>query len=321
MTFRAGLVGLGQIGMGYDYYESPDKRVVSHASALVVHPAFELVGAVDLSPIRRGMFQRKYGKPAYQSLGEMLNAGCPHLMIVATPTSQHATVFDRLRGVPSLRLVLCEKPFGRTLSDAEGMLAIAKRENFDVAVNYIRAYDPGMQELLKRLGSGEIGFPLRCSVWYRKGLFNSGSHFLNLFLNVLGDVKEIKNISHGGFWDETDPEPNVTVVCERGEMHFLVVSEGMSAFNTVEIHGPKGRVVVDENNKICCWSRVFDENLDSAVSTSQTNEEIRTDMNRYQYNVLENLGNYLSGNAGLFCDGSAGLATMRVLHQIQAAVT
>ena len=320
MTFRAGLIGLGQIVMGYDYYESADSRVVSHANALAVHPSFELVGAVDLSSIRRKMFQRKYGKPAYQSLGGMLNAESPHLIIVATSTSQHASVFGALRGIPDLRLVLCEKPFGRTLSDAESMLAIAKREHFDVAVNYIRAYDPGMQKLLKRLSGGEIGFPLRCSVWYRKGIFNNGSHFLNLFLHVLGDVQEVKIVSNGGFWDETDPEPNVTVVCEQGEIHFFVVSGLASTYNTVEIVGPKGRVVVDENSKICCWGQECEENLDNAISPDQTNEEIRTDMDRYQYNVLENLGNFLSGKATLVCDGAAGLETMRVLNQIEVAL-
>ena len=145
--------------------------------------------------------------------------------------------------------------------------------------------------------------------------------FLNLFSSVLGDVKDVKIVSHGGVWDETDPEPNVIVVCERGEIHFLIVSRAAPTCNTVEISGPQGKVVVDENSKIYCWGREFDENLDGAISLNQTNEEIRTDMHRYQYNVLENLDKFLSGNAELFCDGFSGLGTMRVLNQIEAALT
>ena len=50
------VIGLGQIGMGYDLDCDPNTSVYSHARAISLHPDFELVGAVDLSQLLRSTF-------------------------------------------------------------------------------------------------------------------------------------------------------------------------------------------------------------------------------------------------------------------------
>ena len=74
------------------------------------------------------------------------------------------------------------------LSDAETMLESANEKNITVATNYVRRYDPGVQSLTQRLCSGEMGFPLKACVWFGKGIFNNGSHFVNLFVDILGQI-------------------------------------------------------------------------------------------------------------------------------------
>ena len=55
--YSALIVGLGQIGMGYDLSLAPDQFVYSHARALSLNPEFKLVGGVDPDRAKRRDFQ------------------------------------------------------------------------------------------------------------------------------------------------------------------------------------------------------------------------------------------------------------------------
>ena len=48
MTYSVLLLGLGQIGMGYDYDAADNTLVLTHARAFFEHPAFVLSGGIDI---------------------------------------------------------------------------------------------------------------------------------------------------------------------------------------------------------------------------------------------------------------------------------
>ncbi len=313
-------MGLGQIGMGYDYDHPAPDFIASHAKALQLHPDFELTGGVDLELERRELFSRKYGKPAYEGLGDALQGCEPELAIIATPTREHAGTFNQLLECSSLRLILCEKPLAATLEEAETMLHLAKQQDIQVAVNYVRCYDLGIQTLISRIQSGELGFPLKVCVWYRKGIFNSGSHILNLLTPLLGEVRRVQIISRGRRWDSWDPEPDLRLDFERGETYFLAGREEDFSYSQVEIVGPRGKMLYDKDGGISWWGMEQDPAFPGYTILQRTAEEIPTDMKRYQYNVLQNLGDFLSGHSELLCDSDSGLQTMRILNQIEEAL-
>lgn len=320
MTVKSLIVGLGKIGLGYDFYDSTDTFVASHAKALHLHSDFDLVAGVDPATDRREMFSRKYGKPAFESIDSALQHCSPELAIVATPIREHIGTFQQLLSFPSLRLILCEKPFAATLPEAERMLYAAKNRNISVAINYVRRYDPGIQILADRLCSGELGFPLKACVWFSKGIFNNGSHFVNLFSDVLGQVQDVKIVSRGRLWDKWDPEPDFRLGFTLGEVYFLAVREENFSYTQVEILGPKGKVLCGKDGRISWWGTMSDPNFHGYTILGETAYEIPTDLHRCQYNVLQNLGDFLSGRSRLFCDGHSGLKTMKVLDQIRDAL-
>ena len=47
MSFSVLIVGLGQIGMGYDLHHDVNNQIYTHARAFSQHPDFYLIGAVD----------------------------------------------------------------------------------------------------------------------------------------------------------------------------------------------------------------------------------------------------------------------------------
>ena len=46
----------------------------------------------------------------------------------------------------------------------------------------------------------------------------------------------------------------------------------------------------------------------------------KTDKNKYQYHVYNNIAEYFEGNSDLHCDGKAALKTAQILDQIQQKI-
>ena len=92
------------------------------------------------------------------------------------------------------------------------------------------------------------------------------------------------------------------------------------SYNQIEILGPKGKVLFEKNGQISCRGITADSGFGGYTSLEQRAEEIPTDLHRYQYNVFQNLADFLSGRASLVCDGESGLRTMKVLDGIQRAL-
>ena len=104
---------------------------------------------------------------------------------------------------------------------------------------------------------------------------------------------------------------------ENGEAVFLTGNEEEFSYNQMELVGPKGKVLLDTNGRLFWWGIKKDPKFDNYVILQKIPQEIPTDMKRYQYNVLQNISDYLSGCSPLFCDGSSGLETMQILNKIQ----
>ena len=92
---QALLVGLGQIGCGYDLKLpfQPDQpcsgsATLSHARALACHPQVQLLAALDPDPVARQHFERCYDVLAYADLNHWCEA-MPQvgvdLVVVAVP--------------------------------------------------------------------------------------------------------------------------------------------------------------------------------------------------------------------------------------------
>ena len=83
MAIQCLLIGLGQIGMGYDLNLDPARFVYSHTRAFSAHQAFELSGAVDQSEPQRLLFERHYKRPAFLNLSEALTKTKPEVIVIA----------------------------------------------------------------------------------------------------------------------------------------------------------------------------------------------------------------------------------------------
>ena len=189
------LVGLGGIGMGYDYIADVresgrgpvEHPVRTHAAAISACKAMELVGGLDPHPDRRAEFASAFGRPAWASLDE-IPALDVQTLVLAVPTSIHVEVAEQALAALSPRLLLCEKPAGMTGEDTRAILSAAERTGTALVVNYFRPYLPAFRHVRRLLVSGALGELVGGSVLYSHGLRRNGSHFVALCLWLFGDV-------------------------------------------------------------------------------------------------------------------------------------
>ena len=174
------IIGLGQIGIGYDLGLNLDGVIHTHSRALSRHPNFELLCAVDLAEDRRNLFIENYSKPAFTSIESALEANSPDVVIVACPTTLHYDSVKTVLKYSKPKAILCEKPLAYDLADARAIVDECEKADVKLFVNYMRRADPGAIEVKSRIESGEIELPIKGVAWYSKGLLHNGSHFFNL---------------------------------------------------------------------------------------------------------------------------------------------
>jgi len=302
--------------MDYDYDDSSGGLIATHVKSLVLHPNFELVGAVDTDSDRRSRFNKKYNISAYERIEDLPKKSKIDLVVIATNTKDHFDSFIKIIENFNPRLILCEKPLSSNIQESRKMIDLAISANISLAVNYIRQYDPGIKRLIDIINDGGLGFPLKSCVWYRKGVYNNGSHMISLISRIFGRALDVDIITRGRMFDGWDPEPDFKIKFDKGEVVFLSGNEEDFSYNQMEIYGPKGKVLLDKDGNAFLWKVESDQVFGDYKVLELKPETIQTDMRRYQYNVLENISNFFINKSEIDCQGVGSLATMEILNLI-----
>jgi predicted dehydrogenase len=311
------IIGLGQIGMGYDLELDSAKVVYTHTRAFSMHPAFELVGAVDPAETQRNLFHQHFGCPAYADIGRALQVQTPDVVVIASPTALHSTTLKEVLAHSSPIAILCEKPLAYNLAEAREMVEACDRAGVKLFVNYMRRADPGAIEIKRRIESGEITMPIKGVAWYSKGFLHNGSHFFNLLEFWLGAFVSSKMLDSGRLWEGQDPEPDVQVEFERGKVVFMAAWEEAFSHYTVELLSPAGRLRYEQGGESIAWQPIH---ADPKIAGYQVLQEMAdmfaNGMSRYQWHVADQLANALQNLPTTLCTGKQALKTLEAMHQI-----
>jgi predicted dehydrogenase len=317
MSKKCLIIGLGQIGMGYDLDLDPARFVYSHTRAFSAHQAFELSGAVDQFESQKLLFERRFKKPGFLNLSEALEKIKPEVIVVATPTSTHLTVLEKVLGQCRPKAILCEKPLAYEPLEAIRMIALCDKAGVELFVNYMRRADSGSLEVKKRIESCKISSPIKGVAWYSKGFLHNGSHLFNLLEFWLGAFKKGKVLDAGRLLDAQDSEPDVQVEFERGKVVFLAAWEEAFSHCAIELLSPSGRLRYENGGGVIAWQPTHsDPHISGYKILQEEPEMIANGMDRYQYHVADQLANALAGGEHVLCTGKEALATIEAMHKI-----
>lgn len=311
------IVGLGQIGMGYDLHLDSNLHVYSHARAFSLHPEFHLLAAVEPDEKKQEVFTQTYQTPVYSDLDTALSEHQPELIVIATTTQSHAEVLYKILNISNPEIILCEKPLSYELNDARKMVQLCHDKGVGLYVNYMRISDPGVIKVKSLIESDVIQTPVKGVAWYSKGFFHNGSHFFNLLEYWLGSMKSFNLLDRGRLWNEIDPEPDVKVEFEKGIVVFLAAWEEAFSHYTIELLSPSGRIRFEQEGALIQWQSVQDDPVFKGYSVLNSQpEQIESNMTHFQLNVADQLTKVLDGQEAHLCSGVDALRTIENMNLI-----
>lgn len=316
MVHSVALIGLGRIGMLYDIELPESGYVLSHARAFALHPEFELVSAVDPVAANRERFTERYKVPAFPSVFELLSHCSPDVVVVASPTHTHLTIIEEVVRYSHPKAILCEKPLAYSSGDAEAIVQRCYDMGVKLFVNYFRRADPAVTEVKARIECGRIASPFKTVVWYSKGLLHNGSHFLDLLTFWFGPPMALKIIDAGRDVGEHDAEPDFWVEFANGTAIFCSAKEENYSHYTVEIVSSNGRLRYEQGGRTVWQAAGAHPTLEKYRQLQKPEEEVKNDMNRYQYHVVEQLSLALRKTPHTLCTGDSGLTYIQSLETL-----
>lgn len=320
LKYKVAIVGLGAIGLNYDYQLARDdnSRIQTHAAAFWQHAGFELKWAVDPAAGARMKFESKYPIRAWPALSDVPSQEVD-VVVICTPTSNHFEIFSEILKL-NPKLILLEKPIAETLDSAKTMLTAATAQNCAVAVNFVRRFEPGANSLREKFKNREFGAIRKVIVWYAKGLLNNGSHFINLCEYWFGPCEELTVLRTGQTLENMDCEPDFRIQFGGIDVYFIAGNEEDFSLKEIQVLTEKG--IIEYKNggeRICYYQRENSSAFENYKVLAQKPHNIQTDFARYQIHTANAVYEYLEHGIPLNSDGASALNTQAVIEEIISA--
>ena len=253
------LIGLGQIGLGYDINLDRQKYTLSLANAISKNPCFDMIAAIDPSPIARQTFQAHYHKPAYPGIDSIPKSITKvDLIIIATPTKTHYSCIRKVLDRFNVEMLLCEKPFTSSYIQAKLITDLCADRSVKGFVNYSRRADPVTQKLKIQINNGLIKLPLQAVCIYSKGLLHSCSHFFDLFSYWLGKHTAISSVIRQENNSQGLDMHQVIVQYHESCVQFIPLSFHSYEHFSIDLYASNGRLRYDYGGQYSSWTPLAD---------------------------------------------------------------
>lgn len=138
----------------------------------------QAVGVCNRTLDKASEIAREFGiSGVYGDLGQMLDAARPHLLDIITPPETHLAAIElaAARGVH----VICQKPFCRTLGEAQAAVALAEKAGVHLVVHENFRFQPWHREIRRLLTERRLGQVYQATFRLRPGDGQGPSAYLD----------------------------------------------------------------------------------------------------------------------------------------------
>lgn len=189
--YRAGVIGCGRIGFGFD--KDPKRKYIStHAGAYRHSGQTQLAAVCDINAKNLKECMRKWDvRSGYADLEKMLKAEKLDILSICTPPDTHYPVLKKAAQFP-LKAIFCEKPLADSAGRAEKMVRICREKRIILQVGHQRRFDPLHIRLKDLIAAKRAGSVQQVNFYYTAGIKNTGSHMFDLLGFFFGDAEWIE---------------------------------------------------------------------------------------------------------------------------------
>jgi predicted dehydrogenase len=313
------LIGLGEIGLNYDF-QSKNKSMLTHAKSIIKHPDFLLVGAIDSSEYQRNIFKRVYKTPVFSSLKKALVKLKPDMVVVALPTKNHHDVINTIIKNYRPKIILCEKPFCNSYAESVKISKICKSKRIKLFINYGRHCLPGVIKIKSMISKNLIKSPIKGNVWFSRGYFNNGSHFIELLNNWMGPIQKIgllykksKKIKKNKFVD-------FYIKFKKGIINFIENESSNYSHQSIELLSKNKRILWDHHENLYLQKIVKNRRYPKYQILDKNNKKIDLHVNKIQWHVYDEIAKVFKKKNYQICKVNDALAVSKVLFKIKKLI-
>lgn len=312
MSYRAVVIGCGNIGSRYDDNRPSGAAPLTHAGAYRAHPAYELVGAADVDGERLTACREKWGFPdADTDYTALLARTQPDIVSIATPPAVRLSVVEA--AIESgVRAVFCEKPLANSTAEGEAIVDACRAAGILLAVNYIRRWEPAAEAVSSMLRAGELGAIQRIIGTYVRGIRNNGGHLLDMLHWWVGQIGKVVWVMPR---HEGSPDVRLQVVEGEVTVNLLALDADLYDVFEMDVFAEKGCVRVRDYGMQIAVQHLRQEGQYQVLDDPQT---IPGDLDGTLMAALNDIDCCLQNGTAPACTGEDGLAVLRVLDQIEA---
>ncbi|MCO1603804.1 Gfo/Idh/MocA family protein [Desulfosporosinus nitroreducens] len=262
--YKAAVVGLGQIGLTYDFdpkRESP----AAHVSAYHLNPWVELVAAADIR-IDQGQALHKIAPtlPFYQSMEELLKNHSLDIISVCTPPAHHLSAIQYIMQNTDTQIIFCEKPLVSSVDEANLLKQQLKEGNCLLIPNLSRRWNSGMQRVKTHIENRQYGELQKIHVKYTRGIKNTGSHIFDLLHwwgGQISEVQALKKIKTSADYDG-DPSYTFAFLIDKNILGFAEAFDDEQYYLfEIDLYFSKGKIEIRNSGDDVLYYRVGEHHL------------------------------------------------------------
>ena len=255
----AGKIKWGVIGSGGIAKRRTIPEGISKASNAELFTVFDINEQVNSEAAK------EFSAVQAASIEDLLDSEIDAVYI-ATPACLHT---EQVRACAnSGKHVLCEKPLGMTVAEAEEMIELCKRAGVKLGCAFMMRFAAQHREALKLIQEGKLGKPTyaraQLSCWYPPiegawrqdpatggggALIDMGGHCVDLLEMLFGKVVKVSCFINNTVHDyKSEDSATVMLFFENGALGtvdtFFCIPDNSSK-NVLELYGSKGSVLAD----------------------------------------------------------------------------
>lgn len=223
----------------------------------------ELISVYDINPSVNKEVAAEFNATAAGSIEELLDSDI-QVVYVASPTKLHLQqVLDCARAG---KHILCEKPLGMSVQEAEKMISVCKEEGVLLGTGFMMRFLSQHQKALRMIQDGKLGKCVygraQLSCWYPPiegawrqspetggggSLMDMGSHCIDLLEMFFGKIRSVSCfINHNVHSYSSEDSAVVALFFESGAMatvdtYFCIPDN--SSKNILELYGSRGSIL------------------------------------------------------------------------------
>lgn len=308
---KIAVIGLGNMGM-------------NHFRKYLEMKNIELVAASDVDANLISQVKTKYPElKYYQNYQDLMDQEKPDAVSIVVPTKYHFMVAKE--AITRKINVMIEKPFASSITEAEELIKLAKKNQVTLMVGHVERFNPVVKKVKEIIASGELGeiitvqgqrvSPMPAQIKDTNVLLDLAIHDIDLFNYFFDRIPE-KITKHANNFVLDDRADHVEIFMEYGKASGFIKANWLTPIRIrgVNITGTKGYLEADYLRQLI-W---FYKGQDDLTKTSREAilaeaEEITVPKEEPLKNELNHFINAIINKSEPLTNGLSALDALRLV--------